>query len=251
VDRWDRMNSVKPPPQGVLGRSIQWLGGCEAAVLLAVLGIAAGVGTFAVVAGAVNAGETQGIDSRILLAMRQPAGLAPMGSPAFQQAARDITALGSLVVLGLITFIACAFLALDGKTHMAFFVCLSVTGGITASSLLKELFQRPRPDLVPYAVSVSGTSFPTGHSMMSAVTFLTLGALLASSQKRRRLKAYFLLLATLLTVMVGLSRIYLGVHWPTDVLAGWTAGAVWALLCWLAARWLQNRKALEPEGTAP
>jgi undecaprenyl-diphosphatase len=245
------MNSVKPPPQGVFGRSIQWLGGCDAAVLLAVLGIAAGVGTFAWVAGAVNAGETQGIDSRILLAMRQPAGLAPMGSPAFQQAARDITALGSLVVLGLITLIACGLLALDGKTHMAFFVCLSVTGGLTASSLLKEFFQRPRPVLVPYAVSVSGTSFPSGHSMMSAVTFLTLGALLASSQKRKRLKAYFLLLATLLTVMVGLSRIYLGVHWPTDVLAGWTAGAVWALLCWLAARWLQSRRALEPEGTAP
>ena len=251
MDRWDRMNSVKPPPQGVFGRSIQWLGGCEAAVLLAVLGIAAGVGTFAWVAGAVNAGETQGIDSRILLSMRRPANLAPIGSPAIQQAARDITALGSLVVLGLITLIACGFLALDGKTHMAFFVCLSVTSGLTASSLLKELFQRPRPDLVPYAVSVSGTSFPSGHSMMSAVTFLTLGALLASSQKRRRLKAYFLLLATLLTVLVGLSRVYLGVHWPTDVLAGWTAGAVWALLCWLAARWLQSRRALEPEGTAP
>jgi undecaprenyl-diphosphatase len=87
--------------------------------------------------------------------------------------------------------------------------------------------------------------------MMSAVTFLTLGALLARSQKRKLLKAYFLLLAALLTVIVGLSRVYLGVHWPTDVLAGWTAGAVWALLCWLAARWLQRRRAIEPEGTVP
>jgi undecaprenyl-diphosphatase len=83
--------------------------------------------------------------------------------------------------------------------------------------------------------------------MMSAVTFLTLGVLLAQSQKRKRLKAYCLLLATLLTVIVGVSRVYLGVHWPTDVLAGWTAGAVWALCCWLAARWLQSRRALEPE----
>jgi undecaprenyl-diphosphatase len=147
--------------------------------------------------------------------------------------------------------IVCGFLALGGKSHMALLVCVSVTGGLTASSLLKEVFQRPRPDLVPYAVYASGTSFPSGHSMMSAVAFLTLGALLARSQKRKRLKAYFLVLATLLTVMVGLSRIYLGVHWPTDVLAGWTAGAVWALLCWLAARWLQSRRAIEPEGTVP
>jgi undecaprenyl-diphosphatase len=209
------------------------------------------VGTFALVAGAVNAGATQSFDTQILLAMRRSADLAPTGSLAFQQAARDITALGSSIVLGLITVIACGFLALGGKTHMAVFVCVSVSGGLTAASLLKEVFQRPRPDLVPYAVYVSGTSFPSGHSMMSAVTFLTLGALLARSQKRKLLKAYFLLLAALLTVMVGLSRVYLGVHWPTDVLAGWIAGAVWALLCWLAARWLQSRRALEPEGTAP
>jgi undecaprenyl-diphosphatase len=245
------MNSVKQPAQGVFVRLIRWLGGCDVAVLLAVLGITAGVGTFALVATAVNTGNAQGFDRQILLAMRQSADLAPTGSPAFQQSARDITALGSSVVLGLITLIACGFLALDGKTHMAFFVCVSVTGGLTAASLLKEVFQRPRPEIVPYAVYASGTSFPSGHSMMSAVTFLTLGALLARSQKRKLLKAYILLLAALLTVLVGLSRIYLGVHWPTDVLAGWTAGAVWALLCWLAARWLQSRRAIEPEGTGP
>jgi undecaprenyl-diphosphatase len=215
------------------------------AVVLAVIGIVAGVGTFALLATAVNAGGTQGFDRQILLAMRQPGDLAPAGPPAFQEAARDITALGSLVVLGLITTIACGFLALDGKTHMALFVCVSVTSGLTASTLLKDVFQRPRPELVPHAIYVSGTSFPSGHSMMSAVTFLTLGALLARSQGRRRLKTYFLLLAALLTVMVGLSRIYLGVHWPTDVLAGWTAGAVWALVCWLVARWLQSLRALE------
>ncbi len=157
---WARMNSVKQPPQGVFVRLTRWLGGCEVSVLLAVVGIAAGVGTFALVASAVNAGDTQGFDGQILLAMRRSADLAPKGSPVFQQAARDITALGSSVVLGLITLITCGFLALDGKTRMAFFVCVSVTGGLTASSLLKDVFQRPRPDLVPYAVYVSGTSFP-------------------------------------------------------------------------------------------
>jgi undecaprenyl-diphosphatase len=83
--------------------------------------------------------------------------------------------------------------------------------------------------------------------MLSALTYLTLGALLARSQQRKLLKAYFLLLAAFLTVLIGVTRVYLGVHWPTDVLAGWTAGAVWALLCWLLARWLQSRRALEPE----
>jgi undecaprenyl-diphosphatase len=130
---------------------------------------------------------------------------------------------------------------------MAMFVCISVLGGQAAGTLLKDVFQRPRPDLVPYSAYASGTSFPSGHSMMSAVTYLTLGALLARSQERKRLKAYFLLVAIFLTLAVGVTRVYLGVHWPTDVLAGWTAGAVWALLCWLMARWLQTRQTLERE----
>jgi len=162
-----------------------------------------------------------------------------------QEAARDITSLGGIVVLGLITGIAAGFLALDGKTRMALFACASVAGGVVASSLLKDIFQRARPEIVPHIVYAANTSFPSGHSMMSAVTYLTLGALLARSHEKKALKVYFLLLAVLLTFMVGVSRLYLGVHWPTDVLAGWIAGAVWALLCWLAARWLQNRKALE------
>jgi undecaprenyl-diphosphatase len=122
-----------------------------------------------------------------------------------------------------------------------------VLGGLAAGTILKDVFQRPRPDLVPYSVYVSGASFPSGHSMMSAVTYLTLGALLARSHERKRIKAYFLLVAMFLTFSVGVTRVYLGVHWPTDVLAGWTAGAVWALLCWLLARWLQSRRTLEQE----
>jgi|SRR5215472_13640325 len=226
-------------------RLLAWLGSHELAVLLAIGAIATGVWTFALIAGEVVAGGPQAFDRQLLLAMRRPGDLSPIGPPAVQDAARDITALGGVVVVGLLTLATSGFLALDGKRRMALFVCGAVGSGLLVSTILKDLFVRARPDLVPRAAYASGASFPSGHSMMSAITYLTLGALLARSQERKRLKAYFFLLAVLLTFLVGVSRVYLGVHWPTDVLAGWTAGAVWALLCWLAARRLQRRRALE------
>jgi undecaprenyl-diphosphatase len=228
-------------------RFLRWLGGHELAILLALFGIAAGVWTFAAIATEVKEGETRGFDREVLLAMRRPGDLAPIGSRSVQEAARDITSLGGATLLGLITVITAGFLALDGKKHMAYFACASVAGGMIASDLLKDLFNRPRPEIVPHLAYASNTSFPSGHSMMSAVTYLTLGALLARSHERKALKAFFLLVAALLCFMVGVTRVYLGVHWPTDVLAGWTAGAVWALLCWLIARWLQGRRTLERE----
>jgi undecaprenyl-diphosphatase len=210
-------------------------------------GLASGVWAFAAIADDVRVGDTQTFDRRVLLAMRRPADGSPIGSPAFQEAARDVSALGSVTILSLVTAIAAGFLALDGKRHLAFFLLGSVLSGTALTDLLKDIFHRPRPDVVPYAAYFSGASFPSGHSMMSAVVYLTLGALLARSQRRKALKAYFLLLAILLTAMVGVTRVYLGVHWPTDVLAGWIGGAVWALLCWSVARWLQRRRTLESE----
>jgi undecaprenyl-diphosphatase len=228
-------------------RLLNWLGGHELVMLLALAGIAAGVWTFAGLASEVKEGETRGFDREVLLAMRHPGDLSPRGGAGVEEAARDITSLGSASILGLITLSGAVFLALDGKKHMAYFTVASVVGGMIVGDLLKELFQRPRPEIVPHLAYASNTSFPSGHSMMSALTYLTLAALLARSQERKRLKAYFFLLATSITLMVGASRVYLGVHWPTDVLAGWMAGAIWAMLCSVAARWLQGRKTLEPE----
>jgi undecaprenyl-diphosphatase len=241
------MNRVPVPARNPFVRFLSWLGGHELAVLLAVAGMAAGLSLFAAIAGEVMEGGTRAIDRTLLLAMRHP-DLTPLGPPAAQEAARDVTALGGIVVLTLLTALVVFFLALDGKKHMAVFLAASVVSGLIASTILKEIFHRPRPDIVPHGVTVVTASFPSGHSMMSAVTYLTMGALLARSQPRKILKAYFLIAPLVLTFIVGVSRVYLGVHWPSDVLAGWTAGAVWALGCWLAAKRLQNRKGLEGEG---
>jgi undecaprenyl-diphosphatase len=127
-------------------------------------------------------------------------------------------------------------------------------GGCTVSLLLKHAFDRPRPQLVPHLSIVHTSSFPSGHSMLAAAVYLTLGALLGQFVHERVLKAYFLIVAIALTVLVGLSRVYMGVHYPTDVLTGWTGGLAWALICWLIARFMQRRHIVEeafpPEGAA-
>jgi undecaprenyl-diphosphatase len=120
---------------------------------------------------------------------------------------------------------------------------------VLLSTVLKDLFGRPRPTVVPHLFYVSSASFPSGHSMLSAVVYLTLGSLLARLVEQRRLKVYFLSVALLLSFLVGVSRVYMGVHYPTDVLAGWSAGLAWGLLCDLVARWLQQHGAVEK--TAP
>jgi undecaprenyl-diphosphatase len=179
--------------------------------------------------------------------MRRPGDLAPIGSTTVVEAARDVTALGGVVVLSILAIGTASFFVLDGKSHLAAFLAVSIASGEGVSVLLKDFFDRPRPEIVPHAAYASSSSFPSGHSMMSALTYLTLGAMLATYHKRRRLKAFFLVSAALLVFLVGLTRVYLGVHWPTDVLAGWTAGGVWALISLLVAKWLQGRRAIEPE----
>jgi len=227
---------------------LAWLGRYELGVLLSVLGLAGGLWIFLTIAGEVAAGGTLGYDQRLLLAMRNPDDLHdPLGPGWLEEMGRDVTALGGVAVLVLITAAVVGYLLLSRHYRTALFTLFAIVGGWLLSNLLKTGFARPRPDLVPHEAIVYTASFPSGHAMMAAVTYLTLAALLGRVVGRLRLKAYILLVAMLLTVLVGASRIYLGVHWPSDVLAGWTVGAAWASCCWLLARRLQRRGRLEPE----
>ncbi len=186
------------------------------------------------------------LDSEILLYFRV-AGHPdmPIGPAWLQGAMRDITALGSASVLTLITAAAAIYLFLIKRPATALFVIASIASGQMLSSLLKAGVDRPRPELVSHLVQETSLSFPSGHAMISALTFLTLGALVSRVVHGRTTKTYVLSLAVFMSLLVGVSRIYLGVHWPSDVLAGWCAGFAWAMLWWLAARLLQRRG--EPE----
>jgi undecaprenyl-diphosphatase len=221
-------------------------------VLTIVLAIAVALLAFLAIADEVMEGETGAFDETLLLALRVPTDTHdPLGPRWLEQAAGDVTALGSVTVLALITLAAVGFLFADGKPRTALLVIASVGGGTLLSTLLKLGYDRPRPDLVPHGVEVYTASFPSGHALGAAVVFLTLGGLLSWSQPRRRIKIYILSTAVLLTILVGVSRVYLGVHWPTDVLAGWTIGAAWALAWSGVALVLARRTRPAPPGEGP
>jgi undecaprenyl-diphosphatase len=194
-------------------------------------------------------GEAPSFDRSILLSLRNPADISdPVGPSWFEESARDITGLGGYAILTIVTLGAIAYLAMAQKRHAAYLVLVAVGGGMLLSTALKLGFERPRPDLVPHGTRIYTASFPSGHAMLSAVVYLTLGALLARVQRRRSVKAFLMGLAVALTLAVGASRVYLGVHWPSDVLAGWSVGAAWAALCWFVALQLQRRGQVERPG---
>ncbi len=203
---------------------------------------------FAVLANEVAEGETRTFDARVLLLFRAADNPAvPVGPTWLKESMRDITALGSTSVLTIIVGSVAVFLAVTGLRHAAVMVLVSVLSGVLLSNSLKAGFARVRPDLVPHEMAVYTASFPSGHATLSAVVYLTLGALLCRTQSSAAVKTYILAIAISLTIIVGISRVYLGVHWPTDVIAGWLLGGIWALLCWFTMLWLQGRGEVEPE----
>lgn len=233
-------------PIGLVTSRLAKLGAHEVGALVTLFICAGLLLAFGTISEEVVEGDTHQLDMAVLMALRTPSNPADLIGPAWlEEMMRDLTALGSYVFIIIVLVAAIGYLLLVRKRSLAILMIAAVMGGILISNLLKTGFDRPRPDL-EHAARVFTPSFPSGHAMLSAVTFLTLGALLTRVNADWRVKLYFLVVAVLLTVMVGMSRIYLGVHYPSDVIAGWCVGSAWALLCWAATLWLQARGNVEP-----
>ena len=223
-----------------------WIGNRELPVLIALFSIMASLWGFAFLTSLALEDHPHELDRALLLSMRTATDLSdPIGPGWAEEIGRDFTALGGNAVLILLTIAVIGYLLLDRKPRVVLVVLIATLGALGASTILKKTIDRDRPDLVPHGSVVYTASFPSGHSMLAASTYLTLGALLAQLQRRKIIKTYILMVCITITLLVGVSRVYLGVHWPTDVLAGWTAGAGWALGCWLLARWLQLHQKIE------
>jgi undecaprenyl-diphosphatase len=233
----------KPSWLGTLERrELSWLlVGLGACVLLLL---------FVYLAGEVTEGDTQAFDTRILRALRDPADPSkPIGPAWVESALLDLTALGGPTVLALVVMAVVGFLVLQTRYRTAWFVVGTAISGELIDAVMKHAFNRPRPTVVPHLRVAFSTSFPSGHAMESAIVYLTLGAILMRVAQTRLTKFYCLGMAMLLTALVGVSRVYLGVHYPTDVLGGWTIGFVWASVCWLLAQRFETRTGIEEEKT--
>ncbi|MGY2733353.1 undecaprenyl-diphosphatase [Sphingomonas sp. UYP23] len=192
-------------------------------------------------------GDTKAFDIAVLTRLRHATeGDAPWKT-ALRAAMLDLTALGDNATLVIVVAMVSGFLMLARQRQLALLlVAASATGGLLTTAL-KLLFDRPRPDVVAHLASFGTASFPSGHAMNSAVIYLTLAGLVALAVPTLRLRVYILCCAVALTSAIGLSRLYLGVHWTTDVVAGWIAGSGWAVLWWSIAWWFRAHKAYSPK----
>lgn len=185
---------------------------------------------FALLWFAVGSGLTDAADLAAVRLFRDPADMSLVGPAWLHEVGRDLTAMGSTVVLGSLTAAVLGYFLLRGYWRLALFTLVAVGGGATVSFGLKVLVDRPRPHLEAVA-QVFTASFPSGHASLSAVTFLALAVLVTRTEPVRRLRIYYVGLAAAATVIVGLSRLYLGLHYPSDIIAGWLVGAAWGALC--------------------
>lgn len=213
----------------------------ESMLLLSAFAIASLILLFGVLADEVSEDSTLEFDRYVIMLFRTNADVGELvGPPWIQQAARDVTSLGGITVLTLLVGCVTGYLLLIRSRTSASLLLISVLGGVALNSSLKIWFARPRPDFVVPVEKVFTLSFPSGHAAISAVTYLTLAALIARTTSSKRLRIYFIIMGIVLTLLIGISRVYLGVHYPTDVLAGWCIGSLWALCSWTIADRVQR-----------
>jgi len=191
----------------------------------------------------VREGDMLNFDERILLLFRVPDAPERLRGPdGLEYVVRDLTALGGTAVLTLLVLGVAGFFLLRRQFQPLVLMLTTVIGGTLLMAALKNFYARPRPELIPRLMDEHSHSFPSGHSTMATVVYLTLAVMVAAFQEQRRMRVYIVGFGALLAGLIGLTRVMLGVHYPSDVAAGWTLGVVWALLGWLVAQWLKRRR---------
>lgn len=243
MDTRHAISTVRRWLTGTLHRYVTSLDVQALAVLAGALLTVVAALAFIAVAGMVVEGDTQQIDEAIIQWFRQPGNPNLARGPAWlTEVAIDITALGSTVVLVMVVGAVAGFLWLQGQTRLMFLLIAAMAGGTVLNALMKMTFARARPNVVPHLREVFTYSFPSGHAALSAIVYLTIGVLLFEVVRGRAARLYCLAVAMTATALVGFTRVFLGVHYPSDVLAGWAAGIGWAGVCWLAVQYFAHRK---------
>ena len=218
----------------------------EIAALGALLVVALGSLTFADLAEDMGEADGQVFDARVLHLLRPYADdpSRPWGPWWLKEAASDITSLGGISVLALFATIVIVFLLIQRKWLSSVLLLVGLGGGVILSEGLKAVFERDRPPVIYQATETINASFPSGHALLSAVFYLSLGVMLTRAFPQRRFKAYVLGVGVVITLLIGVTRIYLGAHWASDVFAGWSVGAAWAMVLWLVSYALSRRQRL-------
>lgn len=233
-----------------LQKLIAWLrqAGWREFVLLFSLAVLCGsLFIFAEVTDRVMDGDLHDAERTWMRSLRLPDdATTPIGPRWLRNVSLDLTALGGVAILTLMTSLVAGYLLLEKRYRAVVLLIIAALGGAILSGSLKKWIGRDRPDIIPHLAEVTSASYPSGHSMLASIIYLTLGVMLARSVKSRRLKLYFIGSAVLVIFLIGLTRVFLGVHYPTDVLGGWAAGTAYAVVCALLAQWLQRRGSVEP-----
>ncbi|MBA3999675.1 phosphatase PAP2 family protein [Brevundimonas sp.] len=213
----------------------------ELALLTALFVGAVGVLTFIEIADDMTEADGRAFDAMVLRALRPHADPGHAWGPWWlEEAMADVTSLGGISVLGLFAVAVIGFLVIQRKRLSALMLVIGLAGGVALSEGFKGIFERERPPAEYQAVDTLNASFPSGHALLSTVFYLTVGVMLARVLPGNRLKVWVMAMALIIAMLVGLSRVYLGAHWATDVFAGWSLGAAWAMALWLAAHLIER-----------